>query len=818
MSYADIAVAVPVEQLYTYRIPADLAAEVAVGKRVLIPFGKRYMIGYVVQIAETTNVKKVKEVADVLDVVPVITPNVLRLTRWIADYYLCPWGLTMKAALPAGLDVVHELEIRLAPTPPLGSDAYTQSAPGAVQKKILVALRQQSPLTLKKLQKKIGKKGIYAALHLLEQHHLIETEPMTKGGKASPKMLQHVALQQSPESILKTLPDVETRAPQQATLLRILLNHAPGDLAIVDLGQQVNFDPRSPVKALERKGYVRLFGKQVARNPLGHMAAVQPTTPMTLTTSQQRVLTQITKAIDRDEFAALLLHGVTGSGKTEVYLQAIAYPLNLDRKALVMVPEISLTPLLVSRFLARFGERIAVLHSKLSIGERLDEWQRIHAGKVNVVIGARSAIFAPIDNLGLIVVDEEHELSYKQDTIPRYHGRDTAVMRARLEGIPIVLGSATPSLESFYNASAGKYTLLSIPERIDHRPLPEVEVIDMRKETGPKPHLFSSRLEESMREVLDKREQVLLFLNMRGFANFYLCQECGFIYECPRCSVTLTFHASSNRLQCHYCDFSRLPPSTCEQCHNPTVQYRGIGTEQVEQAAQVLFPEAAVARMDRDKVTGKHGHYDILRKFEQKEIDLLIGTQMVTKGHDFPNVTLVGVIAAETSLNLPDFRASERTFQILTQVAGRTGRGELRGEVIVQTYTPSHYAIVAAQTHGYATFYEQEIAYRKTLNYPPFSRVVNLVVQGHNEELTCEVAGQLARYLRASKHKALVVLGPSPAAMMKLRNRYRYQILLKSTYSQYMRSYVKAQIESFRHSSHLRDIQIIVDVDPVNLL
>jgi len=818
MLYAEVAVAVPVDHPYTYSIPEDLRDEVAVGKRVLIPFGKKYMTGYVVQISGSTDIEKVKGLIDVIDPEPVVTQNILRLTKWIAEYYLCPCGIAIKAALPVGIDIVHTTRITLNSSDSENMDDSFRTIKGGVQKKLLSILRQHPTISLRDIQKKAGKKSLYSSLRALERQGIIQIEQVVKSSKVKPKSLQHVTLRQTPEMSLAEIPVLAKRAPQQAEILKILTKRFPDDIAIVELQNLVQFDPRAVTKALERKGYVHVYSKHVRRKPLEQFE-YQETTHLPLTPKQQEVLDRVKKGIDSGEFCPILLHGVTGSGKTEIYIQAIAYLISLGRTALVMVPEISLTPLLVSRFLSRFGDKIAVLHSGLSTGERLDEWQRIRKGEADVVIGARSAIFAPLDHLGLVVVDEEHEMSYKQDSIPRYHGRDTAVMRAQLEQIPVLLGSATPSLESYYNAQANKYHLMTIPDRIDHRPLPAVEIIDMRKEDGRhRQRIFSNRLEESIREVLSRKEQVLLFLNLRGFANFYLCQECGFVYDCPRCSVTLTYHASSNRLQCHYCDFSRLPPTVCEQCNSPTVQYRGIGTEQVEQELQWLFPDAAVARMDRDTVSGKHAHYKILRRFEQKEIDILVGTQMVTKGHDFPNVTLVGVIAAETALHLPDFRASERTFQVLTQVAGRTGRGCLGGEVVIQTYTPSHYAILAAQTHDYPAFYIREITYRENLNYPPFSRVVNLLLQGHEDTFTRETAKRLARYLRATKHKKLIALGPTPAAITKLRNKYRYQILLKSSYSLYMRRFVKEQIEAFRKTSHLKNVQIIVDVDPVNLL
>ena len=823
--YVDVAVPLPVSQLYTYHVPPELQDEVTLGKRVLAPFGRKYLTGYIVGFPETPKFDQLKDILDLLDPDPILSGTLLRLTKWIAEYYFCSWGVAIKAALPAGIDTVHALTIRLSEfalqpdTADLfGAPTRLPSVSGKVQKKILELLNQHESLTLQELQKKIGGKNLKSSLYSLEKQGYIELEEHVKAGSTKAKSLQHIVLAM-PVAEQADIAQLEKRAPKQARIFRFLEGLFPNDLPVVELQEALQFDPRTPIKALVQKGYVQVYAKEVRRKPSAHFA-YQKSSHLALTQQQEDVLARILDAVDSENFSPILLHGVTGSGKTEVYMQAIADVLSRKRRAIVLVPEISLTPLLTSRFLSRFEENVAVLHSGLSSGERYDEWQRIRRGEVDVVIGARSAIFAPMEDLGLIVVDEEHEMSYKQDSEPRYHGRDTAVMRARLENIPVILGSATPSLESYYNTQNRKYQLLSITERVDERPLPKVEIIDRRQE-GAK-HLFSNALEEAIRNALSREEQVLLFLNLRGFANFYLCKECGFVYECPRCNVTLTYHAESHRLQCHYCDFSRTPPGRCDQCGSPDLRYRGIGTERIEQDIQLVFPDAMVARMDRDTVSGKDAHFKILQRFDQGEIDILIGTQMISKGHDFHNVTLVGVISAETGLNLPDFRAGERTFQILTQVAGRTGRGQLGGEVIIQTYAPQHYAILAAQNHDYFTFYNREISFRRQLGYPPFSRLVNILLQGRDDDFTCEVATNMAKFMRereqSSGQNRIAILGPSPAALTRLRNKFRYQILLKSAHSLYMRQFVKEQLNAFQHSRTLKDVQILVDVDPMNLL
>ncbi|PIE31925.1 primosomal protein N' [candidate division KSB3 bacterium] len=822
MQYVDVAVPLPVSQLYTYSVSHDVQPDIAIGKRVIVPFGKKYLTGYIVGTSESTELEKVKDIIDLLDAEPIVSENILRLTKWIAEYYFCSWGMAIRAALPAGIDSVHSLQIRLSDNPPQADTqdlfrSEMQPVTGTVQKKILTILQQYSPMTLRDLQRKIGKKSFHSSLYSLERQGYLHLEDTIKSATTRSKILQHIVLVM-PEAEQADMDQLEKRAPKQAKVFKALEELFPNDIAVAALQQRLQFDPRSAIKPLVKKGYVQLYDKEIQRKPMGYFA-YQKTAHLALTDQQQEALDHITTAIDTEHFTPILLHGVTGSGKTEVYMQAIAYLLSKQQRAIVLVPEISLTPLLTSRFLSRFEDNVAVLHSGLSAGERYDEWQRIRRGEVDVVIGARSAIFAPLNNLGLIVVDEEHEMSYKQDSEPRYHGRDTAVMRARFENIPVILGSATPSLESYYNARNGKYHLLTIDKRVDERPLPEVTIVDKRKADNR--HLFSNVLEDAIKEAFLCNEQVLLFLNLRGFANFYLCKDCGYVYECPRCNVTLTYHAGVHRLQCHYCDFSRVPPGRCEQCSSTDVQYRGIGTERIEQEIQLIFPHAVVARMDRDAVSGKDAHYKILDRFNRGEIDILIGTQMIAKGHDFHNVTLVGVIAAETGLNLPDFRASERTFQILTQVAGRTGRGQLGGKVIIQTYMPEHYAILAAKNHDYLVFYGREIAFRGQLRYPPFSRVINVLFQGEDEDFTIGIAQSAAQFLRDTefyRQRHISILGPTPAALTRLRNKFRYQILLKSAHSMQMRKFVKEYLHYFRQATHLKDVQIIVDIDPANLL
>jgi primosomal protein N' (replication factor Y) len=842
MPYAQIAIPLPVYQTFTYKIPESLQEEVAVGKRVLVPFGNRQVTGYLVNLIPSLDPNlmdpvSLKEITDVLDTEPILNLNLLKLTEWMADYYLCSWGEAIKATLPAGLDSleVSIVRLNLSGEQPDRSSSLAQEGITPAQRKLLEFLQREEEISLPRLKKKLGKKGLYSTLHTLEKRGLIEIERVIQT-KIKPKIAKYVRLLQEPSQIAESV-NLKTRAPHQAAVLTFLMKIYPQDIALTELGDKLGFAPYQVVKSLEKTGWVATYSKEVYRDPFEHIS-YQKTQPLSLVEPQAKALEMIKSEIDSGKFSTILLHGVTGSGKTEVYLQAIEYLLtkNLSpssgtqkekqdspegfsrRQAIFLVPEISLTPLLVNRFLSRFGDRIAILHSRLSAGERVDQWQRIRKGEIDIVLGARSAIFAPVPKLGLVIVDEEHDPSYKQDSVPRYNGRDVAIMRAKIENVPAILGSATPSLESFYNAQQGKYKIISLTERIDRRELPRVYILDMRKAPQESTRIFSSELEQAIESRLKRKEQTLLFLNRRGFATFFLCRECGFVYYCPRCSVTLTYHIPIERLLCHYCNFSKVAPRVCPACSGPEVGYYGVGTQKVEKEVRLLFPQARVARMDRDTMTQKESHRDVLTRFENREIDILIGTQMIAKGHDFPYVTLVGIISAETMLHLPDFRASERTFQLLTQVAGRAGRGSLPGEVLIQTFTPSHYAILTAQTHDYLKFYEKEIHFRQQLRYPPFSRVVNIILQGTDKDFTEILAKKLAGHLRIQKPEEIVLLGPTAAALAKLKGRYRYQILLKSPSSGTLRTFVGEGIETFHKVESIKDVRITVDVDPVNLM
>jgi primosomal protein N' (replication factor Y) len=610
------------------------------------------------------------------------------------------------------------------------------------------------------------------------------------------------------------LAKVLKRAPKQARVLQLLQDS--GGMFVAKLAQRAGTDAAT-IKRLAEKGFLELSEHVEERDPFGGEIFL-PTEPLKLTADQQKALELCQSAIDNPQ-SPILLHGVTGSGKTEIYLQAMEYALRQGKDSIVLVPEIALTPQTVERFRARFPkQQITVLHSHLSAGERHDQWHKIHDGESHIVIGARSAVFAPVRALGLIVVDEEHETSYKQEEAPRYNARDLAVMRGKLEHAAVVLGSATPSLESYYNAQRGRYLLATLPQRIDHQKMPIMRVVDMRQEVirAKGQYVLSHRLRNAIQARLDKSEKVILFLNRRGYATHCFCPKCGYVAHCPNCSVTVTYHRKAEQLVCHLCGHTTGVPKVCPECRDPAIRYSGMGTEKVESAIQKAFPKARVQRMDSDMMTKKSLYREILGAFRVGKIDILVGTQMIAKGLHFPNVTLVGIIHADMALHLPDFRAAERTFQLLVQVAGRAGRGDVEGEVVVQSFTPHHPAMQFARQHDFAGFYEQEIEARQELRYPPFSRLVVLTIRSRSENKAKFTAEALAKKLRPAVAGLPVLLGgPTPAPLARVQNQYRFQIMLRSEQIMKLTEAVSKVLAATRPPD---DVQIGVDVDPLSLL
>ncbi|MCE9533511.1 MAG: primosomal protein N', partial [Planctomycetes bacterium] len=707
--FADIVFDRPLDHAYSYAVPPELAARIAVGKRVEAPFGRgdSGTIGYCVRVSDEVPTRAVKNLKSVLDEESLLTDALLRLTRWMADYYLCGWGQVLQAVLPAGVrDQAGTRE-----------SIFVEAIVEAELPKDLRELTKKQAEVLDKLRRE----GCP-----LEQRQLAKLAQCTTG----------------------------------------------------------------VIAALLDKGYVRRFVNRVERLDISAEDPPHTHVPITLNDDQLQVFAPIETAALGGGFKAFLLRGVTGSGKTEIYLRAIEEVIQQGKEAIVLVPEISLTPQTIERFRGRCGE-VAVLHSHLTDSERGAHWRRVAAGKVNVIVGARSAIFAPARRLGLIVIDEEHENTFKQESTPRYHARDVAVMRAKLENIPIVMGTATPSLESWHNAHKGNYTLLSLPNRVLERPMPLVRLIDLRHEpkTGGIFHAISPTLQKGMEKALGSGGQVMLLLNRRGFSTHVHCTNCGHVATCERCDLAMTYHRGRNSLLCHYCAFETQPYQKCPMCSQPTVRYQGLGTEKLQAELLEKFPGKVTERMDSDTMQKPGSHRKTLDAFREGAVQILLGTQMIAKGLDFPNVTLVGVINADVGLHQPDFRAGERTFQLLAQVAGRTGRGARGGQVLIQTYTPEHPCIALATKHDFLKFAEMELAQRKEHQYPPYQRLARLIIRGLNEKAVQEFADQLAELFQEATRSpernpphavGVRILGPAEAPVYRLNNYFRFHFQVQS--------------------------------------
>ena len=813
--FAEIALPLPVDQLFTYRLPDALRDISQPGCRAFVSFRNRLLTGVITGLTDSCPVDRPKPVLDVLDHEPVLDRSLLDLTRWISDYYLCAWGEAIKTALPAGL--LNEAEQTVALAKPCPSDIIDNVRRTAPQQALLLSIiAEHHAITLSKLKRRVKMRTIFGPLRSLEAKGFIE---FSVGKPATDPGIQYetwVELAAPLEEVEAEIPQLAQRAPKQASCLNLLVNHG-GRLTTGQLRHLGHIESRV-IKDLISKGLVEKYDVEVIRDPYSDYT-IDPADPVTPTSEQASVLETIGQGIEKSIFSPILLYGVTGSGKTHVYIRAIEKTLYTGRGAIVLVPELALTPQTVRQFRAHFGDLVAVLHSGLSSGERYDSWRQTRSGRYRIVVGARSAIFAPVPNLGLIVVDEEHETSYKQfDDPPLYNARDVAVVRGRLVNGVVLMGSATPSLETFANTQNGKFTCCTLTERVDHRPLPEVRIVDMREEHQEGNwSIFSGLLSECIKDRLEKQEQIILFLNRRGFSTFIQCYDCGHTMSCPHCSVTLTYHSDSLLLRCHYCDFRAQAPDECPKCQSRSIRFKGTGTQRVEDELKQQFPDARIARMDMDTTTRRGSHRDIFQRVMNREADILLGTQMVAKGFDFPHVTLVGVISADTALNLPDFRASERTFQLLTQVAGRTGRGELGGEVIVQTYSLSHHSIVNAQVHDYNMFYVQEIADRRELGYPPFGRMIGILFQGEDEQKVIAEAQRFTALMR-KQGDGMVILGPAPSVVSRVRGQYRWHLLVRSPNSKRLREVVRTARNTWEQDADRKHLQIKVNVDPMGMM
>ncbi|NLT27821.1 MAG: primosomal protein N', partial [Dehalococcoidales bacterium] len=723
MSYAEVSVNSPVyhNRTFSYSIPDGM--DICPGQAVWVPFGNKTLQGIVTSIEKLPAVEETRDIGAVIEPPLILSTQQLKLAQWISDYYLSPLFDALSTMLPPGFERRTIAYIYPAKD-------FEKSQPSnltAEQTKIIDLLRQKNRLSIKDLEKSFGVKTAQAAISRLISRNLITKSYETAPIRVKPKKETYIELaidSAAAEEEIQRL--YAKRAAKQAEVLEFLMES--GTAALSEVRKKIGCQTET-IKTLTSKGLVIIKEYDVKRQPFSY-DEIKKSSHLKLTAQQEAAFNEIQTSLADNKGDTFLLHGVTGSGKTEVYLQALAEAIKLGKRAIVLVPEISLTPQTIDRFASRFPYRVAVIHSKLSLGEQFDQWHQIQNGQYDVVIGARSAIFAPQPQLGLIVIDEEHEWTYKQDNSPRYHTRDVALKIAELNKATVILGSATPDVSSYYNAKKGKYRLLEMPERVTPKegsPLPRVEIVDLREElkagnTG----IFSRLLEYEINNALRKKEQAILFFNRRGTSTFVQCRDCGHVLQCPNCYVSLNYHSDNDFLLCHQCNYKKRTPKKCPACGSPRIKYMGLGTQKLEQETAATFPRARLLRWDSDSTNGKDSHKNILDAFKKREADILIGTQMVAKGLDLPNVTLVGVVIADSGLNLPDFRAGERTFQLISQVAGRAGRGEAGGKVIIQTYMPEHYAIQATINHDYAAFYKQEIDYRKQLKNPPFSKLIKM--------------------------------------------------------------------------------------------
>jgi primosomal protein N' (replication factor Y) len=802
----EVAVGLPVSKTFHYLIPERMQASLRVGMRVLVPFKGRKVTGFCLDLLDQPPreiEEKLREVEGLLDEAPLIDPQMLRFYRWISDYYLYPLGEVIKTGLPPGLHLKSELFLSLTDD---GIKALVQGSLGTVEEKVLREMERCGKVSLKRLLKNFPREISRSQIFSLKRKGLLQIDAGLENKEVKPKF----------EKVVRYMGGelIEGASKKQSEILRWVEERR--EVAYPELCKRFK-SPSKPIQSLQEKGLISIGLREVCRD-LSVRPELIPYPKPELTSDQKNILSEILEGIDSKRYTPFLIHGVTGSGKTEVYLRAIEEVLSQGREAIALVPEISLTPQLLSRFKDRFGENLAMLHSGLSKRERYDQWRRIWRGEVKIALGARSAIFAPFKNVGIIIVDEEHDPSYKQEEKLKYHARDIAVVRAKETEATLLLGSATPSLESFHNIEKGKFRLLTLPERIERKPLPKVEVVDMKNEKG----LLSEKLRAALQKNIEEKRQSLLFLNRRGFANFILCPECGFTFKCPNCSVTLTFHLKDRSLRCHYCDYRVNAPGDCPNCKGHRLRGMGIGTERLEQEIKDLFPGKEVGRMDRDTTSRKHSHQQILKNLESGKIDILVGTQMIVKGHDFPNVTFVGVVSADTSLHFPDFRSSERTFQLLTQVAGRAGRGEAAGEVVIQTFNPDHNSVRMAKDHDFQGFYREEIGFRRALEYPPFSRMINFRLTGNSEKRTKMAAEEMAKVgeslLKRGFGKGIELLGPSEAPFMRLKGKFRIQMLAKGGNSRLLHQFAKELMNQMEERTKSKGVNLDVDVDPVFVL
>ncbi len=835
--FCDVALAVPLDMVFTYAIPPGM--EPVVGGRVLVPFRQQRLSGVVVELHDRPPQVKTKKVLEALDLSPVLDEHLLKLGRWIADYYLAPVGEVFRTMLPLSAEFKRSISYRITDEGHMalhlagrsGSPARSKRTPEQqlIEFRVLDYLAERENVREESLRgaTRISK----AMLSGMVRKRWIAREDVSAARDAA--RLVKIAVLRSAEGSASSAPEggdgaagVPARLSigkrkklneNQCTLIETLA--ASGGRIPVETLRGLDV-PRATLSTLVRRGLIELVDEPQEWT-VSKLKPRRSPFEFEFSAAQKEALAKIGGAVNSRKFAALLLHGITGSGKTAVYLACMREALDRGRSSILLVPEIGLTPAVAADLHQVFGDEVAILHSGLSDAERAEQWHRIRRGEARVVAGTRSAVFAPVSDLALIIVDEEQDSSYKQEETPRYHARDVAVMRAKLTtaGAVAVLGSATPSLESYYNAKKNKYTLVELPDRVERRPLPDVEIVDMRlefQETGQE-QVISRKLAEEICKRLEKKEQVMVLLNRRGYSPVVLCRACGKTLQCKNCAVSMTHHKREHKMECHYCGHIERIPDKCAHCGSEYVYFVGTGSEKLEELLHGMFPQARIGRLDRDTVRGRQDFEHALNALNEGALDMLVGTQMIAKGHDIHGVTLVGVVGADMALGLPDFRAAERTFQLLTQVAGRAGRGQFPGKVVLQTYFQDHYAVQFAARHDFAGFYEKELQFRAWMHYPPYSAIANVLIRSEKLDEALTWSGELGRWFEKTRHEGIRVLGPAAAPITRLKRDYRYHFILKSESREKMNALLRAMLAEVA-ARKIPRTQVTVDVDAVWLM
>jgi primosomal protein N' (replication factor Y) (superfamily II helicase) len=815
--FCDVALPVPLDMVFTYRVPAEAAP--VVGGRVLVPFRQQRMTGIVVELHDRKPSVVTKNIQSVLDLSPVLDDQLLRLGRWIADYYLAPPGEVFRTMLPLSAEFKRAIAYRITEEGRLalhlagmsGSSARSRRTPEeqATEFRVLDYLAAQEPAPGEPTQ--VREETLRSAVRIskLVLNGMVRKKWLAREDVSAARDATRtikIALLKSAEGKLND---------NQRRLVETLA--ASGGRVPLETLQALEV-PRTTLGTLVKRGLVEII-EEVAAFAVSRSKPRPSPFGFAFNAAQQTALKRLREAVEARKFSGILLHGVTGSGKTAVYLAGMNAVLEAGRSAILLVPEIGLTPAVAADLHQIFGDEVAILHSALSDKERAQQWHRIKSGEARMVVGTRSAVFAPVTDLALIIVDEEHDSSYKQEETPRYHARDIAVMRAKMANAVVVLGSATPSLESYFNAKKNKYALVELPDRVEQRPLPEVEIIDMRQEFQETGHeeVISRKLAAEIKERFERKEQVMVLLNRRGYSPVVLCRTCGKTLECQNCAIALNHHKREHKMICHYCGYTAPVPKACVHCGSEYVYFLGTGSEKLEELLHGMFPQARIARLDRDTVRGHEDFERTLNALSEGELDLLVGTQMIAKGHDIHGVTLVGVVGADSALGLPDFRAAERTFQLLTQVAGRAGRGQSPGKVILQTYFQDHYAVQYAARHDFAGFYDKELRFRSWMHYPPYSALANVLIRSDKLDEALQWAGTIGKWFDQYRHEGVRVLGPAAAPIVRLKREYRYHFVLKSPSREKLNATLRAMM-AYAATKKIPRTQVIVDVDALWLM